>query len=192
MIIAETLGWDIRELSEYRYQPGRTKQSLYAIGQQYFAVSPKLPKDKDYAWMLHADQFSASKQNTKLWVADVDARAHEYACGCKVATTEPPVYYDHACANCFTEPRTKRARKTVNAKPEIDAEEELDNCFDMKCPKCGKSDQIDVSAQVYVRLTRFGSSQDEAECGDTEWDNDSVATCQACAYVATVKDFRID
>ena len=35
--------------------------------------------------------------------------------------------------------------------------DDLDNDFGMKCPKCGASDEIDVCADVWVRLCPDGT-----------------------------------
>jgi len=45
-VIASTLGIDQAELSEYRYQPTRTKQAIYSIGDRYFACGKRLQKMK--------------------------------------------------------------------------------------------------------------------------------------------------
>lgn len=64
------------------------------------------------------------------------------------------------------------------------------NAFGMKCPECGREGYIDVAARVWVRITRDGTSQDEAENKDTDWSNDSLACCRSCGYEGTVSDFE--
>lgn len=70
-VIAATFGWDIGEVSDYRYQPGHTKQAIYAMGEHYFAVGKKKPTDLteygEVEWELHPDQFWAEQKGTKLW-----------------------------------------------------------------------------------------------------------------------------
>jgi hypothetical protein len=66
----------------------------------------------------------------------------------------------------------------------------MTNCFDMRCPKCGSEDQIDIAATVWVRLTRDGTDADEAAEGGRFWDDDSAARCAACDHQGTVKDFE--
>lgn len=66
----------------------------------------------------------------------------------------------------------------------------MTNCFEMKCPKCGDEDHIDVAATVFVRLTADGTDADISGCGDHEWEPQSRATCAACDYVGAVQDFE--
>jgi len=67
-IIASTLGIDQNELSEYRYQPTRTKQPIYAIGDFYFACGKKRPGDfVGGNWEIYKDQFFAEIHKTILW-----------------------------------------------------------------------------------------------------------------------------
>ena len=74
-VIAATFGWDSRELSEYRYQPTRTKQSIYNIEDAYYAASVDKPKDEvGEPWELYKDQFFAQRYGTKLWESKVSAR----------------------------------------------------------------------------------------------------------------------
>ena len=62
----------------------------------------------------------------------------------------------------------------------------------MACPKCRASDQIDVAATVWIRLCRDGTDVTQAANGDHEWEQGSLAVCQACGYSATVWDFDIE
>lgn len=70
-VIAATFGWDIGEVSDYRYQPGHTKQAIYAVGEHYFAVGKKKPTDLteygEVEWELNPDQYWAEQKGTKLW-----------------------------------------------------------------------------------------------------------------------------
>lgn len=70
--------------------------------------------------------------------------------------------------------------------------EDLDNAFDMKCPKCGDSGQIDVAATVWVRLSCDGTDADAAENGDHEWGDDADAVCHSCGHSGKVRDFEVD
>jgi hypothetical protein len=65
----------------------------------------------------------------------------------------------------------------------------MSNQFDLKCPRCGADDHIDVAATVWVRLCPDGTDIFNAHSGDHEWDDDSAAVCCACDYVGTVRDF---
>jgi len=64
----------------------------------------------------------------------------------------------------------------------------MDNQFDMRCPKCGESDSIEIEAKIWVRLMHDGT--DEVQGGCTEWDDDSLARCDHCDYEGKVKDFE--
>jgi hypothetical protein len=68
----------------------------------------------------------------------------------------------------------------------------MSNCFNMRCPKCGGEDQIDIAATVWVRLTGDGTDADEAADGGHFWDDDSPARCVRwrCDHQGTVKDFE--
>jgi len=66
----------------------------------------------------------------------------------------------------------------------------MTNCFEMKCPKCGGEDRIDIAATVWVRLTSDGTDADLAADGGHFWEDDSAARCVACDHQGTVKDFE--
>lgn len=70
-ILANTFGIDINDISDYRYQSTRTSQAIYAIGEQYFAVSKKQPKEVfNTSWKMFSDQFWANQSNTTIWVSN--------------------------------------------------------------------------------------------------------------------------
>ena len=51
----------------------------------------------------------------------------------------------------------------------------MTNCFDLRCPKCGNSDQIEVSASIWARVTDDGTDTDLSKKSSHEWDDDSPA-----------------
>jgi hypothetical protein len=62
----------------------------------------------------------------------------------------------------------------------------MSNLWNMKCPKCGCENQIDIQAAVWIRLT-----SDSTEASDYHrWEPESPASCEACDYNGTVKDFE--
>ena len=64
------------------------------------------------------------------------------------------------------------------------------NWIDARCPNCGCTDEIDVAATIWVRLTRDGSDADASEYGsDHEYGDDSTAVCYACDHSAIFSDF---
>jgi hypothetical protein len=68
----------------------------------------------------------------------------------------------------------------------------MTNCFDLRCPKCGNSDQIEVSASIWARVTDDGTDTDLSKKSSHEWDDDSPARCAACSHSGKVTDFRQD
>jgi hypothetical protein len=65
----------------------------------------------------------------------------------------------------------------------------MNNCFEMRCPKCAGEDRIDVAATVWVRLTGDGTDADEAHEGGHYWEDESSARCDACGHSGTVREF---
>ncbi|WP_040567796.1 hypothetical protein [Magnetospirillum molischianum] len=61
------------------------------------------------------------------------------------------------------------------------------NAFGCHCPKCGSSGQIDICAQVWVRLTRVGTAADLSRQGNHEWNDASRATCD-CGWTGRVNE----
>jgi hypothetical protein len=68
----------------------------------------------------------------------------------------------------------------------------MTNCFDLRCPKCGNTDEIDVSASVWARVTEDGTDTDLAKDGGHEWGDDSSARCAACGHFGKITGFRQD
>ncbi len=71
-------------------------------------------------------------------------------------------------------------------------ERDCENQFDMVCPKCGASDEIDVAATVWVRLCEDGTDATNSGDGDQEWEPTSACVCRTCGHGATVADFEIN
>jgi len=67
--------------------------------------------------------------------------------------------------------------------------EEIGNQFGLRCPECGKGDEIDIAATVWVRLCPDGTDVTAATNGDHEWCNQSGALCAACGHAGNVSDF---
>jgi hypothetical protein len=72
---------------------------------------------------------------------------------------------------------------------DAEVEEELGNAFGLRCPACGKGDEIDIAATVWVRLCPDGSDVTQAANGDHEWSNQSGAVCASCGHPGNVNDF---
>lgn len=69
---------------------------------------------------------------------------------------------------------------------------DMENAFDMRCPECRGSDEIDIAATVWVRLCRDGTDVTETANGDHEWNNDSAASCHSCGHAGTVREFDVE
>ena len=69
--LAATIGLDLAELSDYRYQSTRTPFAIYTFGEWYFATSPEKPKWKmkfeDGDWEEHPDRHFAQQAGTRIW-----------------------------------------------------------------------------------------------------------------------------
>ena len=70
--------------------------------------------------------------------------------------------------------------------------DDCDNQYGMFCPSCGHSDEIDITANVDVRLTYDGTDADESADGSHNWDDDTPCSCANCGHSATVADFTPD
>ena len=66
----------------------------------------------------------------------------------------------------------------------------MTNCFDLRCPKCGSTEEIDVSASIWARVTKDGTDPDLSKDGTHDWGDDSPACCAACRHSGKVTDFR--
>jgi hypothetical protein len=66
----------------------------------------------------------------------------------------------------------------------------MSNQFNMRCPKCGSEDQIEIAATVWVLLTADGTDADQTADGSHWWEDESPARCNACDHQDTVKAFE--
>lgn len=66
--IAATLGIDLSEMRDYRYQPSRSSVAIYAIGDNYYCARTSAPDD-GRNWEKYKDQFWAERHKTILWVS---------------------------------------------------------------------------------------------------------------------------
>ena len=62
--------------------------------------------------------------------------------------------------------------------------------FHLRCPECGSSDQIDVNASIWARVTNDGTDPNLSKDGSHEWDDDSPARCAASAHSGKIGVFR--
>jgi hypothetical protein len=74
--------------------------------------------------------------------------------------------------------------------PNEEPEEAEDKTPRYQCPRCGKTDQINVSVVCYARLDQSDPSnlETEIDTSDQEWDDDSTMQCSACLYSGKMHD----
>lgn len=70
--LAATIGLDLAELSEYRYQSTRTPRAIYAIGEWYFTTGNEKPTwrvddSEGMKWEEHHDRHFAQQAGTRIW-----------------------------------------------------------------------------------------------------------------------------
>ena len=70
-ILASTFGWDVADMRDQEYQPGRTPEKIYAVADMYFCVTPTQakPKTSGYDWQLYHDQFWTRNTTKEIWFA---------------------------------------------------------------------------------------------------------------------------
>ena len=59
----------------------------------------------------------------------------------------------------------------------------------MACPQCGKDDEIDVLASLYVRLTPDGTDANTSHDGEHAWSPQSATKCCACGHSGIAREF---
>ena len=76
--LAATLGMDIAELRDCRYQETRTWMPVYSGGENYYCTSQTNPGNLlGLRWGKMKDQFFAERANTVCWVAHMESAAPE-------------------------------------------------------------------------------------------------------------------
>ena len=66
----------------------------------------------------------------------------------------------------------------------------FDNQWNLCCPGCGRTDELDIAATVWVRLCPDGTDVTLAHNDDHEWDDDSLVFCTACDFQGQVRHLR--
>ncbi|MFT7021363.1 MAG: hypothetical protein ACJA07_000440 [Rhodococcus sp. (in: high G+C Gram-positive bacteria)] len=64
----------------------------------------------------------------------------------------------------------------------------LNEASETVCPSCASTDQIDVAATVWVRITDNGTDADASSDGHHEYDGDSAASCGGCRWTGTLRE----
>jgi hypothetical protein len=61
-----------------------------------------------------------------------------------------------------------------------------ENCLEgIKCPKCGNQDRFRIQSSTLAEV-----SDDGAEAGNIEWDDDSFTCCLCCDKTGMLRSFR--
>jgi ribosomal protein S27E len=66
----------------------------------------------------------------------------------------------------------------------------MSNFLDMRCPKCGDEDRLDIQATVWIRVCEDGTDVDAAGDGNHEYEPRSPAQCGTCGHCGTVRAFE--
>jgi hypothetical protein len=96
---------------------------------------------------------------------------------------------DDDCPVCGKEITPYRSE---DADPPPAASRAVAATWEMACPHCRRSDQLDVNAHVWVRLTADGTDADASDNGSHEWDDDDPCLCAACGWSGTVRGAQLD
>jgi hypothetical protein len=67
----------------------------------------------------------------------------------------------------------------------------VSEAWNMRCPSCGKDDELDVQMKVWGRLKCDGTDCDASVDGDHEWSDESLCACGNCGWRGTVAEAEI-
>jgi hypothetical protein len=65
-----------------------------------------------------------------------------------------------------------------------------ENFLEMRCPKCGDEDKLDIQASTWLRVCDDGFDDDVPNCGGHEYQQMNPAICRACNHVGTLSEFQ--
>ena len=65
----------------------------------------------------------------------------------------------------------------------------MSNFLNVRCPKCGEQNRLDVVASVWLRLTENGTDADASANGDHEYTPKGLTVCDACGYSGRLSSF---
>jgi hypothetical protein len=66
----------------------------------------------------------------------------------------------------------------------------VENFLEMRCPKCGNEDQLDIQALHSIRVCDDGFDDNVPNCGGHEYEPASPALCRACGRPGTIREFQ--
>ena len=67
----------------------------------------------------------------------------------------------------------------------------MTNFLDMRCPKCGNEDRLDIQASIWIRVCEDGTDADASCDGNQYYEPRSPAQCDACGHCGTVREFEL-
>ena len=67
----------------------------------------------------------------------------------------------------------------------------MTNFLDMRCPKCGNEDRLDIQATVWIRVCEDGTDADASRDGTHDYEPGNPAQCAACGHCGTVRQFEL-
>ena len=65
--------------------------------------------------------------------------------------------------------------------------ETVASVWGLRCPHCGRDDQLTVELSTWAVFTPAGTVHD----GQADYDSDSTCNCMACERVGSLSDFEI-
>ena len=67
----------------------------------------------------------------------------------------------------------------------------MSNFLEMRCPKCGDENSLDIAATVWIRVCEDGTDADASRDGSHDYEPHSPARCGACGHCGTVREFEL-
>jgi len=67
----------------------------------------------------------------------------------------------------------------------------MTNFLDMRCPKCGDEDRLDIQVTLCTRACDDGVDDDESGSGGAyDYHTMSPAICRACGHPGAIREFQ--
>ncbi|MCW6512517.1 hypothetical protein [Lichenifustis flavocetrariae] len=89
----------------------------------------------------------------------------------------------------FASPLSARA-KVASADATNNKGGNHEHFLDLSCMKCGDTDEIDIEATVWIRVTEDGTDADAGSDGHHEYTPRSMASCGSCGHTERLYAFE--
>ncbi len=66
------------------------------------------------------------------------------------------------------------------------------NALGLRCPVCNGSEQIEILATTWLRVTADGTQADPPDQAEYHYGPDHFASCESCRHTGRLRAFRID